>query len=303
MEITLRQIEIFLNVVTIGHLTKVAKKMNLSQSAVSMAIKELESILNKPLFDRLSKKLILNESGRSFYRAIEPLYRRMEDIENEFKNSKDKGIIRVGASTTIVDYLMPSIVCDFMAQYPEVKIELKEGNTKEISSMIKKGDLDIGFVEGVVEDSDIIKETIASDELVVVTSNEKLKNKTFYIDELANYKWVLREKGSGTREVFLNYIKDKVAHLNIFLELGHTESIKTLLLTKKPISALSILAVREEIERGELFKIELKNFKCTRDFFAIYHKEKYKSELFQNFFTFAKEKIKNALEFKKVCSN
>ncbi len=303
MKITLRQIEIFLKTVELKYLTDVAKELGVSQSAISMSLKELENILERKLFDRINKKLILNEVGRNFYKTVLPIYKKLEDIESEFKNREDIGNVRVGASTTIIDYLMPSIVCDYMSKYPNVKISLKEGNTKHIISLIKCGKIDMGFIEGDVEDSDIIKEAIGEDELIVVTANESLKNKEFTLKELENYRWVLREKGSGTRETFLNYIKNKNIELNIFLELGHTESIKSLLFSKKPITCISKLAVTKEIENGSLFKLNIKNFKCTRNFYAIYHKDKYKSELFNRLYNFSKLTIKNGMKNKgcKIC--
>jgi len=300
MRISIRQIEIFLKVVDLQNLTKVAGDLGLSQSAVSMSIKELETILGRQLFDRINKKLILNEVGRSFYDAVFPIYKKLEDIESEFKNSEDKGNIRVGASTTIIDYLMPSIVCDYMSKYPNVQIELKEGNTQDIVNLVKDGKIDMGFIEGNVEDSNIIRETIGKDELVIVSANEKLRGKQVTLNDIADFRWVLREEGSGTRAVFLNYIKPFDVKLNIFLSLGHTESIKSLLLSKKPISCLSILAVHNEIESGSMFKVDVKDFNCTRDFYAIYHKDKYKSELFNKLYDFSKKMIQEAM-LKKGC--
>jgi len=144
--------------------------MGLSQSAISMSIKELENILGNPLFDRINKKLILNEMGRSFEKEIAPIVKRLRDIEYEFKNTANKGMVRVGASTTIVDYLMPPIICSYMNNYPNVKISLKEGNTQQIVELLKGGKIDVGFIEGIVNDSEIIKEVIGIDELVVVTA-------------------------------------------------------------------------------------------------------------------------------------
>ncbi|HGZ70496.1 MAG TPA: LysR family transcriptional regulator, partial [Nitratifractor sp.] len=190
MKISLRQIEIFLNVVKYQNLTKVASNLGLSQSAISMSIKELETILGKKLFDRINKKLILNEIGRSFHDAVEPIYKQICDIESEFKNSEDKGSIRVGASTTIIDYLMPGIVCDYMSRYPNVKIDLKEGNTKEIVSLVKSGKIDMGFIEADIVDSDILKESIGHDQLVIVSANEEFKNRVVTLEEIADYRWV-----------------------------------------------------------------------------------------------------------------
>jgi DNA-binding transcriptional LysR family regulator len=288
--------EIFINVVASGHLTNVAKEMNLSQSAISMSIKELENILGRPVFDRINKKLVLNEVGRAFYKEVEPIYRKLSDIEFEFKNSENKGIIRVGASTTIVDYLMPSIICSYMSAYPDVKITLKEGNTKEIAHMIEDGTIDIGFVEGFVQGSDIVKEKIGVDELIVVTADKELAQKPVFIDEMANKRWVLREPGSGTREVFLDYIKEKVDGLNIFLELGHTESIKSILNNRSCLTCLSKISVEDELKSGKLFQVPVKNFDCKRDFLMIHHKDKYHSSLFEKFIFFSRKLMVKMIE-------
>ncbi len=288
MKLTLRQMEIFLNVVTSGHLTNVAKEMKLSQSAVSMSIKELENILGRPVFDRINKKLVLNEVGRAFHKEIAPIFKKLADIEYEFKNSENKGMIRVGASTTIVDYLMPSIICSYMSSYPDVKITLKEGNTKEIAEMIKEGSIDIGFVEGFVSGSEIIKEKIGVDELLVVTADKNLCQPC-HIDEISQKRWVLREEGSGTREVFLDYIKEKVDDLNVFLELGHTESIKSILMNRECLTCISKISVENELKEGKLYQVPVKQFECKRDFLMIYHKDKYHSALFEKFVFFSRK--------------
>jgi len=298
-KLTLRQLEIFLNVVREGHLTNVAKAMGLSQSAISMAIKELEKILGNPLFDRINKKLILNEMGRAFEKEVSPILKKINDIEYEFKNSVNKGMVRVGASTTIVDYLMPPIICSYMNTYPDVKIALKEGNSKKIVDLIKDGELDVGFIEGVVNDSEIIKTIIGVDELVVVTTDDSLTNECF-IDSIQDKKWVLREEGSGTREVFLDYVKDKVDHINIFLELGHTESIKSLLINHQCLTCISKIAVTRELEEKKLLQVPLRNFECKRNFYMIYHKDKYKSELFNKFVIFAQSLIGQMIEEKSL---
>lgn len=296
MKLTLRQMEIFINVVASGHLTNVAKEMKLSQSAISMSIKELENILGRPVFDRINKKLVLNEVGRAFYKEVEPIYRKLSDIEFEFKNSENKGVIRVGASTTIVDYLMPSIICSYMSAYPEVKITLKEGNTKEIAQMIEDGSIDIGFVEGFVSGPEIVKEKIGVDELIVVTADKNLVEKPAFIDELADHRWVLREEGSGTREVFLDYIKEKVDGLNVFLELGHTESIKSILNNRSCLTCISKISVEDELQSGKLYRVPVKNFDCKRDFMMIHHKDKYHSSLFEKFVFFSRKLMVKMIE-------
>jgi DNA-binding transcriptional LysR family regulator len=164
--------------------------------------------------------------------------------------------------------------------------------------MIKDGTIDVAFVEGLVTGPEIIKEKIGVDELIVVTANEELE-KPCYIDELADKRWVLREEGSGTREVFLNYIKDKVDNLNIFFELGHTESIKSILLNRECFTCISKISVKNEIAEGKLLKVDVKNFDCKRDFLMIYHKDKYHSTLFEKFLFFSKKLMMQMLDAEK----
>jgi DNA-binding transcriptional LysR family regulator len=125
---------------------------------------------------------------------------------------------------------------------------------------------------------------------LVVTENNTIANaKPVFIDELASMRWVLREEGSGTREVFLDYIKEKVDHLNIFLELGHTESIKSILKNRECLTCISKISVDKELQEGKLFRVPIKSFECKRDFLMIYHKDKYHSSLFEKFVFFSKK--------------
>jgi len=298
MKITLRQMEIFLEVAKVGHLTQVAKELGLSQSAISMSLKELESTLGCKLFDRIQKKLVLNEKGRAFKHTIEPLVKRLRDIEEEFMSQENRGELTVGASTTIADYIMPHIVCEYMEKYPDVKIKLKIGNTAEITKMVEDGLVDIGYIEGDIENFNIIFSPIGVDELVIVTGDRSIVGKKeYYIDNLLDYKWVLREEGSGTRSVFLNKIKNYVTYLNLFLDLRHTEAIKSVLKeTEGTISCISKIAVKNELQNKELFEIKVKGFDFTREFFQIHHKDKYKSELFKKFLTFARYKFNDVLK-------
>ncbi len=299
MKISIRQMEIFLEVAHMGHLTKVAEKLGLSQSAVSMSIKELENIIGYKLFDRISKKLVLNEKGRAFAEAITPLISKLEDIEEEFKNDENSGELLIGVSTTIADYLIPPIICDYMKAYPNVRIKLKVGNTRDIVKMIETGDADIGFVEGKVDSTAIKQEIVGLDELVVVTGNSEFAkdDESYYIDTLFDKPWILREEGSGTREVFMTHLGDMVAQINLFLELSHPESIKNMLIQSGScFSCLPRVSVMKEIERKELFEVKIKNIKFERHFLLIYHKDKYKTALLNKFIYFVRMQLGKILQ-------
>jgi len=289
MKLSLRQIEIFLNTVDLGHLTRVAEKLGVSQSAISMSIKELESILGKQLFNRINKKLILNEVGRDFYQSVEPLFKRIEDIERDFKNTKARGLLRIGASTTIVDNLMPSIICKHSIDLPDVKLELVEARSKDLVEQVKSGLIDIAFIESPTTDSDIVSEEAGEDEMIVVTADPKYSKGRYNMEDLLDQNWLLESKGRSTREVFMSKIKEVSGDLNIFLELGHVESIKSLLKKGKTFACLSSLATQKEIENGELFRVKVNGLKCTRNFYIIYHKNKCRGELFNDFLDFSKQ--------------
>ena len=108
-------------------------------------------------------------------------------------------------------------------------------------------------------------------------------------------KWVLREEGSGTREVFLEYIKNKIDNLDIFLELGHTESIKSILRNRRCLTCISKLAVEKELSESSLYQIDIDNFNCKRDFLMIYNKDKYHSPLFEKFLFFSRKLMKDMI--------
>jgi DNA-binding transcriptional LysR family regulator len=122
----------------------------------------------------------------------------------------------------------------------------------------------------------------------VVTADKDLC-KTCTIEEIADKRWVLREEGSGTREVFLEYIKEKVDELNVFLELGHTESIKSILMNRECLTCISKISVESELAEGKLHQVAVQNFECKRDFLMIYHKDKYHSSLFEKFVFFSRK--------------
>ncbi|NPA04374.1 MAG: LysR family transcriptional regulator, partial [Epsilonproteobacteria bacterium] len=289
--------ELFLEVAKIGHLTQVAKRFGLSQSAVSMSLKELESILGCKLFERVQKRLVLNEKGRAFFDEIEPLIMKLKDIEAEFMSQENKGKLVVGASTTIADYILPNMICEYMEDYPEVKISLKIGNTAEIKEMAERGEIDVGYIEGEIFCPDCHLTPMGKDELVVVTGDPKLaKKKEHFIDTLLSKKWVLREEGSGTKGEFIKKLGKFATELNIYLELRHTEAIINVLKeVEGSLSCVSKIAVKERLEKGELFEIKIKGFEFGRDFYQIYHKNKYQSELFKKFSLYTRSRFAHLL--------
>jgi len=287
---TLKELNFFYKLCDNPQVTQVAQELGISQSAISLAVKSLEKKLNEPLFDRVGKKLILNERGRYFKEETISHYLALKDMQNTFQSNKLVGNIKVASSKTISNYLMPSIYYDFLSTYKDVKFDISTVNTTNIIENILNSQLDIGLIESDTKHSNLIKEKLCEDELIIVSSDKNIKS-NIYIDSI-NKKWILRESGSGTRDIFINKLGDYASSLDIFMELQDFEEIKTVLLNNSDtITAISKLAVQEELKEKKLFEIKLKNLEFKREFHLVYHKDKSKSLLFQTFIDFLKSRF------------
>ena len=280
---TLKELDYFYQLCEVPHVSQLSKKLLISQSAISLAIKSLEKKLGEPLFDRIGKKLVLNERGRVFKEKTYESFLALKDAENFFKDENISGSLHVASSKTIGNFIMPQIIFDFLLKYQNITIKREIKNSSEIIEMVKEGRLDMGFIEIDCKESELIKEVITEDELVVVSCDESLKDEV-YIDELYSKKWILREKGSGTREVFLDVLGDLSKKLEVFMEYRDFEEVKKLLFQNRDvITCISRVALQEGLR-----EIKLKNISVKREFYCIYHKNKYKSKLFDSFKQFAK---------------
>lgn len=285
---TLKELHFFYKLSENPQVTSLAKELNISQSAISLAIKSLETSLGEKLFNRVGKKLILNEKGRFFKEKTYIHYQNLIDAKNLFLKNKLVGNLKVASSKTISNYIMPKIYFDFLSKHNEVKLEISTLNSSKIIENILNSTLDIALIETNITNINIVKEKLCNDELIVVTS-DKMCPKSIFIDSIQK-KWILREAGSGTRDTFINKIKNLTDELNVFMELNDFEEIKTIVKNSKDcITALSKVVVIKEIANGELFEVKLKNIELQREFFLIYHKDKSKNLLFETF----KEFIKN----------
>ena len=158
---TLKELNFFYKLSENPQITQVANELNISQSAISLAIKSLENSLNEQLFDRIGKKLILNEKGKYFKEKTFPHYLKLIDTQNIFLENRLVGNIKVASSKTISNYIMPNIYFDFLTKYKDVKLDILTINSSKILDLILKSKLDIGLIEVNFENSNIIKEKLS----------------------------------------------------------------------------------------------------------------------------------------------
>ncbi len=287
---TLKELSFFYKLCDNPQVTQVALELNISQSAISLGIKSLENSLNEQLFDRIGKKLILNEKGKYFKEKTFSHYLALIDAQNIFQENKLAGNIKIAASKTISNYIMPNIYYDFLSKYNDVKMDILTINSSKIIDKILKSQLDIGLIEVDTQNSTLIKEKLCDDELIIVTSDKNYP-KIAFIDAIKK-RWILRETGSGTREIFINQLGEISKELDIFMQLQDFEEIKTILLNNPDtVTAISKVIVQKELKEKKLFQIKLKNLELKREFYLVYHKEKSKNLLFETLIEFIKSRF------------
>lgn len=203
---TLDQLRIFAEVARHQHITKAAKAMNMTQSAVSAAVNTLEQRHGVTLFDRVGRSIVLNQTGTIFLEHALQVLAEAKAAESALSDLAGllRGELSVMASQTVGAYWLPSRLAKFHACYPGLRLDVRIGNTEAVADAVEAGRVELGVVEGVVERQTLSSRTIASDEMIVVVSpaHPWAKGVKLGKADFANATWVLREPGSGTRLAF-----------------------------------------------------------------------------------------------------
>lgn len=290
-----RQLKIFYEVATKLSMTEAANSLFMSQPAISQTIKDLEKEYCVNFFDRIGKKLYLTNDGEIFLSYARRILNLCDECSKEIKSSKDlkTGQLRIGASTTIGIYILTDIIGKYTKANKGIDVSITIENTINIVNLILENKIDFAYVEGPVHSDEIIVEDFCDDELVVITSVEHpfAKQKSIDIKYLEKEKVIMREKGSGTREVFENLLASKNITIGKSLELGNTEAIKKAVEAGLGISCISRRAVQREVEYGKLAIINLNDIKILRKLSVVYHKDKNLSDLFKSFLQYSRENV------------
>jgi len=278
MKITLRQLEIFAAIATQGHVTRAAEAVAMTQSAASMALAELEQQLDAPLFDRTGRQLLLNEAGRQLLPKALDVLDRVREIEATTGNSALSFDLHLGASLTIGNHLMPALLGELAQRYPGSHVRLSLKNTEHVIADLLGYRIDLGFVEGPVQDERLQRFFWRHDRLsVFVHADHLLAGKTATLDELKRFSWVLREKGSGTREVFDRAMANASLSALIALELEQPEAIRQSVRAGLGVGCLPLLELRDAFAAGWLAPVDTPFLDLERKFQIILHRDKHLS--------------------------
>ncbi len=291
MSITLRQLEIFIAVAETAQVTKASKKLFVTQSAVSMALAELENQLGGSLFDRHGRSLLLNSRGRYLLPLAKDITCQVSNVETVMTERNDKltGRIEIVASLSLGNYILPYLIGAFKKIHPNVNINMLVYNTSFAEKMVVDGTMDFGFVEGTPAHEDIVQRPWFKDELVVLAgpSDPLSHNKIFDPDtDLGNSKWIMREKGSGTASSFNERMKDYLDDINIVMRMGHPEAVKRAVESGAGITCLSSLTVCREVEHGWIKSLNVKGVDMRRQLWVISRKDKEMTDVMLEFLDF-----------------
>ncbi|MBU8878598.1 LysR family transcriptional regulator [Bacillus sp. FJAT-29790] len=260
--------------------SQTAKDLHLSQSSVSLQIKQLEEQWDCQLFERTTKKISLTPAGEILYGKVKKLLSLMNETENELQELKGivHGDLKVGASLTIGEYILPFMLAEFKHLYPRVNMSLKVDNSEQIIEKLLNHEINLGFIESMLSYPAFIQLPFAQDELIIISSPQKkfTQSSEITIDELLTLPFIIREKGSGTRQVMEDALRKNHVDpekLKIIMELEQTEAIKSIVEAGLGVSIISKSAVKKELKLQTLEQLTIEGLSLYRNFYMVYHEE------------------------------
>jgi DNA-binding transcriptional LysR family regulator len=290
------KLKVFCTVAETKSFSKASEIIHLTQPAVSLQIQALEEVYETKLFDRTSSTVVLTPAGEILYKYAKEILSLFASVEKDIGEITGlvKGSISVGASTTIGNYVLPSVISDFKKKSPKIKIHLLVGNTKRIVEFLNAGNIDLGIVEGEVTKYKIKTEKLISDELsLIVPANHTWSKKgEVSILDILKEPFIFREEGSGTRQVIEKYLSKRgisPQKMKITTILGSTEAIKEAVENGTGLSIVSKWAVRREKRYGSLDALKFKEGKVLRDFSLIFSRNSVTSYAAEEFLNYLKK--------------
>ncbi|UZR98341.1 LysR family transcriptional regulator [Chondrinema litorale] len=270
------RLQVFHTVAKRLNFTKAAKELYISQPAVTKHIHEIENHFQMKLFDRNGTKIKLTLAGETLLQYTEQLFALYRSLEIDMNalSSKKAGKLRIGASTTVAQYVLPPVMAAFHEKFKDISINLLTGNTEQIEKALQKKEIDLGIIEGYSKTAAIKYSKFIKDEVVLVSNvnNPLAKKQRISIAEFKKTPLLIREHGSGTLDVIAHSLKQKsinLSELNIEMELSSTESIKLYLLNSNCVSLLSVHSVLKELKNNECCIIDIKGLSIERYFYFI----------------------------------
>ena len=280
---TIRHLKIFKTVADLGGMSKAAKELHITQPSISQAIAELEKYYGVKLFERLSQKIYLTKEGElmlSFSRHILDSFEQMEASMNQ---AVEKSSLSIGFSVSVGTCLIEEILDEAKERIPQCQISVIVTNSSEIEQLILTNEVDVGIVEGILKNKDLVITPVCEDELVLVCNmNHPLAKETMVtLDMLQGQDYASRESGSAERNQYEKLFEDAGLQLNRVFCSTNTEAIKNAVIHGRGIAVFSRRMVKQEVERGNMVVIPVRDITVKRNIDFVMHKNKYMSNEIQ----------------------
>jgi DNA-binding transcriptional LysR family regulator len=290
-----RRLQVFHTVARLLSFTKAAETLHMTQPAVTFQVRQLEEYFNTRLFDRTHNRISLTDAGERVFEYADRIFDLYTDMENSVREmtGEIRGALTIGASTTIAEYMLPALLGDFGARYPDVTIHLRVSNSEGIVSMVENNTIDLGVVEAPVGNKNLVVEVCRMDQLVaIVPPNHDLAERDrVSFSELIKYPFICREEGSGTREVINEYMNTHLGNceteLKITMELGSPEAVKGAVEAGMGVSVVSRATVLKELKLDTLRAIYLEP-QMERPFSFVHQKQKFRLRVMEELLEFAR---------------
>lgn len=270
-----RHLNIFTTVCEEMNMTRAAKKLYISQPSVSQAISDLEDYYDTKLFERLSKKIYLTDSGRELLSYSYHILSLNQDLERVMEKESFQNSITLGATITIGTYFLPKLLAEIKSKNHRMDTKSIVRNTSFIKENLLNSKIDIGLVEGKINHKDIIVKPFYKDELVIIANNDDpiSKKTTINVDDLQGKSFLMREEGSGSRDLFIEEMKRHEIDYKVSGEFNNTEAIKNATLYGLGLGIVSRMSLEEYEENINILPI--KDLELKREFSIVYHRNKY----------------------------
>ena len=282
---TIRHLQIFVAVADCGKMRAAAERLHISQPSVSQAVRELESYYNIKLFERLSQRIYITETGKKLLPYARHIIDSFETMEGFINDTSSGNVIRVGGSVSVGTRLLPPMIKSLENEVPDVDVCVIVDNTAAIEGKIQRSELDIAVVEGIVRSDELVKKDIYDDELVLVVGpeHELFNHPGIKLKELTKHALISRESGSVERNQFEQFLLEHDIKMKNKWSCSNTETIKKAEINGEGIAILSRMVIEKEIAAGEVRVLNVENTRMKRKIKLIYHKNKYISQSMKQF--------------------
>jgi DNA-binding transcriptional LysR family regulator len=279
MRYTLRQLEVFLSVARGESVSRAAEALAMSQSAVSGSLADLERQFDVRLFDRVGKRLRLSALGQTLRPRAEAVLEQARALEQALGGAEEIGRLRLGATLTIGNYLAAPLMARFLRASPGAQLTLAVANTEEIARQVANFEIDVGLIEGEIEHPELEVTPWREDELVVFCAPDHpfSRKRALGDDDLRRAAWIVRERGSGTRQAFERAMRGLLPELTIALALQHTEAVKGAVEAGLGVGCISRMTLAHELRRGSLKACRVPHRDFRRQFYFLLHKQRFRS--------------------------